>query len=297
MTSQYPRASQASPPDEPGWWLASDGRWYPPESATGWQAAAPEPAPPAVRAATPSTQPGPPTLDGPPIFVAVGDTATGVSPTMVSPNLTAGSDGGAGGGGGSMSPSWPPPVPPAPQVSAPTSAAAPMNGFAIAALVIGIGALLSSWFVLGGVLGIVAIVLGALGLRKPDGRSMSIVGISLGGVSVIVTVAVVALFALLVNNFNRPFQSSWEADAEIESCITAGRGEVSASGKVTSYAPSASQFRLVIEFRDKRSGKTVTGSTVTKVLEPNDETDFFVVARLDTSIAGLSCSVKEVTAK
>jgi hypothetical protein len=32
-------------PDEPGWWIASDGKWYPPEAATPAQAA---PSPPAT---------------------------------------------------------------------------------------------------------------------------------------------------------------------------------------------------------------------------------------------------------
>jgi hypothetical protein len=37
------RAGSDSKPDEPGWWFASDGRWYPPEAvpATGYPSASP----------------------------------------------------------------------------------------------------------------------------------------------------------------------------------------------------------------------------------------------------------------
>jgi hypothetical protein len=41
----------------PGWWLASDGRWYPPEQAPGAMPGAPDPAPPAPDA---PPAPGPP---------------------------------------------------------------------------------------------------------------------------------------------------------------------------------------------------------------------------------------------
>jgi hypothetical protein len=34
MTSLDPRSAPQSPPG-PGWWVASDGNWYPPESARG----------------------------------------------------------------------------------------------------------------------------------------------------------------------------------------------------------------------------------------------------------------------
>ncbi len=37
------RIPQREQPSEPGWWQASDGWWYPPESAPGWQRAAPPP--------------------------------------------------------------------------------------------------------------------------------------------------------------------------------------------------------------------------------------------------------------
>lgn len=43
------RGPQDSQPAEPGWWLASDGKWYPPESRPG---TSPPPPPPTVWAPT-----------------------------------------------------------------------------------------------------------------------------------------------------------------------------------------------------------------------------------------------------
>lgn len=50
---------QSTPPG-PGWWLASDGRWYPPESAPGYQAPQPPQAQHPVAQAQPAQQWQPP---------------------------------------------------------------------------------------------------------------------------------------------------------------------------------------------------------------------------------------------
>lgn len=55
MTPQNPRGPQSSQPEEPGWWQASDGLWYPPESAPG---ASPVP-PPAPESVPPVAEPAP----------------------------------------------------------------------------------------------------------------------------------------------------------------------------------------------------------------------------------------------
>lgn len=72
------------------------------------------------------------------------------------------------------------------------------DGVAIAALVLGILALLSSWFVLGGLLGIVSLVLGFIGLgrvkrNRSKGRGMAITGIVTGIVSIIVAILIVVI--------------------------------------------------------------------------------------------------------
>jgi uncharacterized membrane protein len=72
--------------------------------------------------------------------------------------------------------------------------AGPTNGLAIAALVVGIVAIISGWIPFWGlIVGIAAIVLGILGLRKAGGKGMAIAGL--------VTGALGALWGLVITAF------------------------------------------------------------------------------------------------
>jgi hypothetical protein len=71
------------------------------------------------------------------------------------------------------------------------------NGLGTAALVVGVVALLTSWLVLGGLLGIVAVILGVIGLgrvkrREASNRGSAIAGVVLGVLSALVAAAVIA---------------------------------------------------------------------------------------------------------
>jgi Domain of unknown function (DUF4352) len=74
------------------------------------------------------------------------------------------------------------------------------NGLAVASLVTGIIALVTGWVFIGIVIGIAAIVLGAIALKKPHGKGMSIAGIITGAVGALAGLAfaafwIIALFA------------------------------------------------------------------------------------------------------
>ncbi|MFJ8668918.1 DUF4190 domain-containing protein [Streptomyces sp. NPDC093600] len=80
------------------------------------------------------------------------------------------------------------------------------NGLAIAALVLGVAALLLFWTVFGGiVLGLLAVIFGIVGARKargggaPHGK-MSIVGAVLGGLGLIGSVVILAIGASVLNS-------------------------------------------------------------------------------------------------
>ena len=73
------------------------------------------------------------------------------------------------------------PAPPPPPMPAPAS---DKKGLAIAALVLGILSLCSSWFFCGGLLGVIGVILGLLGM-KSSGRTMAIIGIVLSVVGLI----------------------------------------------------------------------------------------------------------------
>ncbi|PWJ51211.1 protein of unknown function [Quadrisphaera granulorum] len=79
---------------------------------------------------------------------------------------------------------------------------APKNGIGIAALVLGILALLSGFFVIGGLFGLVAIVLGFIGTRRAKrgeatNRGMAITGIVLGALGVVGAVIAIAFFGYI----------------------------------------------------------------------------------------------------
>ena len=79
------------------------------------------------------------------------------------------------------------------------------NGLGIAALVLGVLALLSSLFLVGGLLGLIAIVLGVLGRGKAKrgeatNGGMAMAGIVLGVLSVIISAVVLAVGASFLNS-------------------------------------------------------------------------------------------------
>jgi hypothetical protein len=83
MTGTPPRGPQDERPDEPGWWLASDGRWYPPESAAH-DSAPPSNTPAPASSGSPAPAPAPAS----PYILTIGD--IGVTPeSVVTPNGTA----------------------------------------------------------------------------------------------------------------------------------------------------------------------------------------------------------------
>lgn len=79
------------------------------------------------------------------------------------------------------------------------------NGTGTAALVLGILGLLTSWLVIGGLLGLVAIVLGVIAMGKvrrneASNRGSAIAGIVLGALSILIAGALIALGAAFFNS-------------------------------------------------------------------------------------------------
>ena len=80
------------------------------------------------------------------------------------------------------------------------------SGLAIAALVLGVLALITSWTVIGGVLcGILAIVLGFVALSRAKrglgrGRGMAITGIVLGALGLVLAIALVSVGLSFLNS-------------------------------------------------------------------------------------------------
>ena len=149
----------------------------------------------------------------------------------------------------------------APVQAAPVAAQAPIapaNGLAIAAMVVGIVAVLSGWIPLWGLLvSAAAIVLGVLGVKKANGKGMAITGIVTGAVGALWALIVTAFFVIAIvasaTAAERSREASLEKEKQTQSIIDSkkdfAKGETAQFGdelkvKINSvernYAPGAS---------------------------------------------------------
>lgn len=97
------------------------------------------------------------------------------------------------------------------------------NGLGIAALVLGIIGLVTSWFIFGGLLGLLAIILGFVGLGRvrrgeANNRGVSITGIVLGVLSVVIAVLIAVAFGAFWDRVKDCTDPSL-TQAEQEQCI------------------------------------------------------------------------------
>lgn len=144
--------------------------------------------------------------------------------------------------------------------------AEPTNGLAIAALITGI---------LG--MGIIPIVLGVLGLKKPGGRGMSIAGIVLGVISTLVTIAVILMFIIgfgfaanevnkaqdVVNDYQSEQQEKLSSKKDFAKGETAAFGDLAVTAEVVNenfkpenqfYKPAEGKKFIVVNIQVKNTG-------------------------------------------
>lgn len=128
-------------------------------------------------------------------------------------------------------------MPPSNQPGQPVRPVVGGNGMATAALVLGILALITSWTVIGGViLGLLAVILGFLGLRKArpnlgNGRGRAIAGIILGLLSIAIAIALVAFAVSIFNseeaqNLQDCLRDAGANQSEIQQCEAEFRDQV-----------------------------------------------------------------------
>lgn len=201
----------------PGWWLASDGKWYPPQSA-----------------ATPVPPPPPPPL-------------TGSVPSHPQ-------------GSGAASPPPPPPWPAGggqPSAFTTGTAGRGTNGFAIAALVLGILWLCGAGSLLALIFGIVA--LSQIKRTGQGGKGMAIAGIVLGAVGLVaVVLSVIALRAAsdeIVSNQPDEFD-----DVSIVDCRRDELGRGVAELEITNDSSKESVYFVTVQFRAAGSNRVLSTS-------------------------------------
>lgn len=135
-----------------------------------------------------------------------GDSMPGAAPSVVPPTFVG------------SAPAQPAGPVPAPQMGAAPQAppANPSAGLAIASMVLGILGLLSSAFVVGGLLGLIAVILGVIALiKRHGGKGMSIAGIATGAIAILVG-AFFLLIALVALGGVQERANEVQAEAEAQ---------------------------------------------------------------------------------
>jgi hypothetical protein len=179
---------------------------------------------------------------------------------------------GPGGPGGPTAPppGWAPGYPGAPTFGA----SKPSNGPAIASLILGIIGLLTFWFLLGGVLGIIGFVLGIVGIRKArqidNGKGLAIAGTILSALAVMATVVIVLALGWLVNNSDELFGEADPSTYDITttSC-TVSNGEAVVSGTIRNTTDNDRRFAITVNIS---GGGESTEATTVEFMEPRSET-------------------------
>lgn len=238
MNQAY-RPPMPEQPDEPGWWLASDGLWYPPEAL---QPAAP---------------------------------AAPVVPT----------------------------APQAPAVPVPATG----NGFGVAALVIGILAVLGivGFGIPGIVLGVVALIFGFVGLSvaksRGAGKGQSVAGIILGAIGIIggvlffilIVVAVDKVGVAISKSVSRADPSTY--DVREGRCRVDAAGFLSYEGIIRNTSGERKSFTVRVEFDDADGNQIGSGTDIVSGIPPGRGAHWRVV---DTSAISetdsVACQVVEV---
>jgi hypothetical protein len=183
-----------------GWWMASDGKWYPPELWTGPPNQAP--AGPAAQTSPPAS-PGQPASPQQPAYPA--QSAYPAQPVPAQPTYPPQGPPAAGAApyGGSVPPGYTGYGTASPYAPYGQPAAQKTNGLAIAALVCGIGGFL---FLIPAILGIIFGFIARSQIRNSNGQQkgsgMALAGIIVGFAWVAILVLEITLSVALSNNDN-----------------------------------------------------------------------------------------------
>ncbi len=143
-----------------------------------------------------------------------------------------------------------------PPQQATNPSANPTNGLAVASLVTGIISFLGGFFLVGGLFGIAAIVLGIIGLKRGGGKGLSIAGIILGALGIIGSILGILFWVLVfgkaahdvsnnVNDFNQEQRAALTSQKEFTKGEAAqfGNIQVTATSVTRGYIPADSFFK------------------------------------------------------
>lgn len=192
----------------------------------------------------------------------------------------------------------PTPVPETPAATPPTSnTPAATNGLAIAAMVVGIVAFISGWLPFWGLLvGVAAIVLGFIALKKPTGKGMAITGIITGALAVLTSIIFTVLFVVtlvagtaFVNEAkNQVDQETAQSQEKIDAKKDFAKGEVAQFGTFEVTVNSVQRnFVPESEFYQPEEGKEFVVVNVT-IKNTGSEAEYISPYDLSINDAGMA---------
>lgn len=118
---------------------------------------------------------------------------------------------------------------------APGVAGPKRNGMGVAALVLGILAILTGWFVLGGVLGILAVVFGVIGRGRAkrgeaDNGGLALAGLICGAIGIVIAAGIIVAGVFVLNSDSgKRYQDcirTASTQAEIDDCANRFRDDL-----------------------------------------------------------------------
>ena len=217
-------------------------------------------------------------------------------------------------GGSVPPPVTPPPVPPAPPappaggppqsvaaVPPPAGPASANNGMAIAALILGI----LSFFCLGPLGGVLAIVFGILGLKKANesagrGKGMAVAGMVLGIVGTIVSIILLVVFVFAADNASDSIDD-WTGKADssdyrltVEKCETDSLGYPVMSGVIKNLTNSDKSYTFDYEFRDGKGNLLDSGTSFPEEIPKNDTVKWSIDSFTSVDSGTIKCEITEV---
>jgi hypothetical protein len=161
--------------------------------------------------------------------------------------------------------------------------------------VLGIIGVLSFWFFLGGLLGVIGLVLGIIGIKRArqidNGRGLAVAGTVLSSLAIIGTVLMVTLVAWLVNRGDELFGEADPSTYDItaDSCRLVG-GQGIAAGTITNTDDRERRFVVSVDISGDAS--STTASTFVNV--GPGETASWEATALSLSGSEVTCSEPSV---
>ena len=184
------------------------------------------------------------------------------------------------------------------------AAAGQGNGMAVAALVLGIISFVLFFACGVGILaGVVAVILGFLGMSKAKqigkGRGMSIAGLILGGVGIVVSALFLVLVTIGINKTADKVQdafgpvSSSDYDLTTETCAIDQYGSVTFDGTIKNTANKDLDINIVGEIRNAKNNVLISTENDYVTTTKGDTTQWSLNSYIDKPV-DITCKVTEV---